>query len=270
MSKNSKVTVLMPAYNAAPYIAEAIESIINQTFKDFEFIIIDDCSTDNTRDIIETYAKKDKRIRFFKNERNLKVAKTRNKGLKLAKGEYIVNMDADDWSYPDRIEKQVHLMEENPDLVLSSGNMEICDSKMNIKNKTKLPIKDSRIREVLLQYNPIVNPATIFKRREALQVGGYDETVKTEDYMMVIDLSSKGKLQNLEDILIKYRVLRSSVTQTGMQDLHLSTLYCALKGSYKYKYHISFKTKIVMMNRLFIAFFVPACIWRSFSTILRK
>src|SRR3989338_6124930 len=100
-----EVSVLMPAYNAGKYIGEAIESILHQTFTDFELVIVDDGSTDNTWDIIQEYKKTDNRIVAIKNDKNIKLALTLNKGIGLCKGTYVVRMDANDYSYPDRIEK---------------------------------------------------------------------------------------------------------------------------------------------------------------------
>lgn len=270
MSKKPLITVLIPAYNAELYIAEAIESILNQTYTNFELIIINDCSTDSTEKIIKEYAKKDSRLVLINNKQNLRISKTLNKGLNIAKGKYIVRMDADDWSYPDRIEKQVKLMENNPEVVLSSGNMEICDSEMNVKNKSNLPTTNENIRKVILQYNPMVHPAMIFKRDVALSIGGYNEETKSEDYMFTIDMSSKGELANLQDVILKYRVIESSLTGSKMLAIHLSTLQCAFRGHLQYGFPITFKTKVLTLARLFIAYFVPSTVWRFISTILRR
>ncbi|PSO83704.1 MAG: hypothetical protein BRC41_11810, partial [Cyanobacteria bacterium QH_9_48_43] len=102
----SKISVVMPVYNGANYIREAVESILNQTFTDFEFIVIDDCSTDRSWEILTKYANQDQRVKLFKNEENLGVTKSLNKGLKLAQGDYIARQDADDVSLPERFEKQ--------------------------------------------------------------------------------------------------------------------------------------------------------------------
>jgi len=110
------ITVLMPVYNAAPYLAEAIDSILNQRFKDFEFLIINDGSTDNSLEIINSY--KDKRILLINNGQNIKLIATLNKGIELAQGKYIARMDADDISLPERLEKQVQFMETHPEVGL--------------------------------------------------------------------------------------------------------------------------------------------------------
>ncbi len=270
MKQNPKVTVLMPAYNAEKYIKTAIESILNQTYKDFEFIIVNDCSTDKTLKIIEDYAKKDKRIKVISNTENQKIAKTLNIGLKEAQGEYIARMDADDWSYPDRIEKQVDFMEKNPEVVLSSGNMEICDAELNRRNTSNYPCSDEDIRKVFLQYNPTVSPAMIWRSKISEEVGGFSPNTMSEDYMFFMDMSSKGKIHNLKDILIKYRVLDTSASSTQMRRAQLSTIQIALTGFLKYNYPITIKTRIVMMSRFIIAFLIPASVWRFISSGIRR
>ena len=116
-----KISVVMPAYNAENYIREAIDSILAQTFRDFEFLIIDDGSTDHTVEIIRSYS--DSRIRLYQNERNMGVAATLNRGLDLARGEYIARMDADDISLPERFAKQAAYMDAHPDVAVCGSNI---------------------------------------------------------------------------------------------------------------------------------------------------
>lgn len=270
MQKKPKVTVIMPAYNAEKYIALAIESILKQTFKDFEFIIINDCSTDKTKEIITKYQKKDNRIVLVNNETNLKIAKTLNKGIHLAKGKYIARMDADDWSYPYRLEKQVKHMDKNPNTVLLSGKMQICDGDMNIRKTSNFPINNNEILNAILQYNPLVSPAMMWRKQPSLDIQGFKENTITEDYMFVLDMSQKGELHNLDDVLIKYRVVDSSMTSTKMRGSHLSSINVSITGHLKYNYPLTLKTQLIILARLFIAFFVPASIWRFLSSYLRK
>ena len=123
--------------------------------------------------------------------------------------------------------------------------------------------------KVLLQYNPTVHSAMIYKRKEALEVGGYCLDA-AEDYMLAIDMSSKGKLGNLEDVLVKYRVSSNSTSSQKAKDMHLATLLCAFKGHLKYGYPITTKTKFITLSRLFIAYFVPYSTWKYISLILKK
>jgi glycosyltransferase involved in cell wall biosynthesis len=270
MLNSPKVSVVIPVYNTEKYIGEAIEGILNQTYKDFELILVNDCSTDRTLEILKEYQKKDNRIKILTNEKNLKVSATTNRGIKEAKGEYIVKQDADDWSYPDRIEKQVKYMDTHPEVVLSSGNMEMCDENMTVRNRTHFPTSHTEIMNVLLQFNPMVHSAMIYRRETFLEVGGYGGLNTSEDYLLTMKMASKGKLGNIEDVLVKYRVLNTSLTAKSPMDMHLATLYCAFDGHLNYKYPITFKTKLITLTRLFIAYFVPAPLWRFISTVLRK
>ncbi|MCA9308097.1 glycosyltransferase family 2 protein, partial [candidate division WWE3 bacterium] len=124
MKTNPLVSVITPAYNVEHVLEETIKSVLNQTYNNFEFIILDDASPDNTWQIIQKWAKKDKRIIPVKNEINLYIAENRNKGLLLAKGKYIVWQDADDISVSSRIEKQVEFMEQNPDVAICGGYLQ--------------------------------------------------------------------------------------------------------------------------------------------------
>jgi glycosyltransferase involved in cell wall biosynthesis len=124
-----KVSVLMPNYNCEKYIAEAIESILDQSFTDFEFIIIDDCSTDGSWKIIQEYAEKDARINAMKNEENLKICKTLNRGIEIAKGEYIARMDSDDIAKPEWLEKVFQEIVSDSNIGICGANFDVIDSK---------------------------------------------------------------------------------------------------------------------------------------------
>ncbi|HEY9660554.1 MAG TPA: glycosyltransferase, partial [Allocoleopsis sp.] len=123
-----QISVLMAVYNGSRYVAEAIESILNQTFTDFEFLIIEDGSTDNTVQILQDYANRDPRIKLIQNEQNIGLTKSLNKGLKLAQGKYIARQDADDVSLPHRFEQQIAVFAQNPAAVLVSCSLELIDA----------------------------------------------------------------------------------------------------------------------------------------------
>ena len=114
------ISVIMSVYNGEAYLTEAVESIINQTFKNWELIVINDCSTDSTAEILSSFALKDKRIKVYTNEVNLKLPSSLNKAISLSSGKYVARMDADDICLPERLEKQFKFMEENRDVALSS------------------------------------------------------------------------------------------------------------------------------------------------------
>lgn len=202
------VTVLLPVYNGEKYLSEAIESILNQTFTNFEFLIINDGSADRTEEIILGYT--DPRINYVKNEQNIKLIATLNKGLALAKGKYIVRFDADDIAMPNRIEKQVAFMESNPDIgICGSGVYSMIDDRVVIYPET-----DEQIRLRMLMANPFSHPTMII-RREVIEQSGLKfepQYLHIEDYAFWYHMSQHCKTHNLPEPLIKYRVHENQVS----------------------------------------------------------
>lgn len=209
---NSLLSVIMPVYNAKPSVKQAIKSILNQTYKKFEFIIIDDASTDSTFNTLKDFKRKDKRITLIQNKKNLGVTKSLNKAVAKALGKYIVRMDADDWSYPERFELQVELMEKNPEVVVSGSYVEICDSKLNSKYVRKYHLSDTDIRKHIFRYSPFAHPATIWKTN-VLKKERYNETLTTcQDYELYFRMGKIGRFMNLDKCLLKLRLHDRSVS----------------------------------------------------------
>ncbi|MDR2820438.1 MAG: glycosyltransferase [Desulfovibrio sp.] len=198
------VTVLMPVYNAEAYVAEAIESILGQTFTDFEFLIIDDSSTDATPGILERYTTRNSCIHVVRNEKNLNIGASLNRGLELASAPLVARMDADDVSLPHRLEKQVAFMAANPDVVVAGG----CWRGYETGIIRKPPLTNDAIRATLLWTPPFCHPAVIMRRPPVLRAGGYrQEYPPTEDYDLWRRLAAVPDLRfaNLDEVLIRYR-----------------------------------------------------------------
>lgn len=205
-----KISVIMPAYNTEKYIAEAIDSILGQTYGDFEFIILNDCSKDRTEEIILSY--KDPRIVYIKNEENLGVAATLNKGLALAKGEYIARMDADDISMTYRFEKQARHLDNNCQLAAVGSNA-IVFKEDGTQLYTDVPIGFQNIKIRMPMFNPFIHP-TMMMRRSMLEGLEYDRAFEgREDYRFWMCLSQKHPMDNLPEKLLKYRYHSNQVTQ---------------------------------------------------------
>lgn len=212
LKNNPLLSVVMPVYNAEQYVTQAVESILNQTYKKFEFIIIDDASTDSTFKILRDFKKIDKRIILIRNKENLGVTKSLNKAVAKALGKYIVRMDADDWSYPERFELQVELMEKNPNVVVSGSYVEVCDSKLKTKYVRKYHHNDTNIRKHIFRYSPFAHPATIWKTN-VLKKERYNETLTTcQDYELYFRVGKIGKFMNLDKRLLKLRIHDRSVS----------------------------------------------------------
>lgn len=202
-TKTPKISVLMSAYNSEKYIAEAIESILNQTFKDFEFIIINDGSTDKTAEIIEKYAKKDVRIRFVNNTKNQGIIAALNPGFAMCRGEYIARMDSDDISLPERFAKQVKYMDQHPECGVLGTSIIIFD-----KENSKEYIQKKRITFFdLLQSCCVVNPSVMLRKSTLLNnnILYRPKYIHAEDYGMWSELIKLTEFHNLQDILLKYR-----------------------------------------------------------------
>lgn len=212
---DTQITVLMPVYNASLFLKEAIESILNQTYKNFEFVIINDGSTDNSLQIIESF--NDPRIIIINNERNLGIIKSRNKGIAIAKGKYIVNMDADDISLATRFEKQyLYLEKHNEVAVLASKLVLINQSNDEIgiwPEDYKISDRDE-IRNILPIINCIGQP-TVMIRSSVLKKIGYNSKYINgiEDWGLWLDvLSNKYIIDKLDDVLLRYRIHSNSIT----------------------------------------------------------
>jgi glycosyltransferase involved in cell wall biosynthesis len=201
----------MSVYNSEEFLAESIESILSQTLKDFEFIIINDGSSDTSSEMIGKYAGKDKRIIFVDNKKNLGLTVSLNNGLKIANGKYLARMDADDIVFPERLEKQYNYLERNKDIFLiGTGSCEIDQKgKINAINK---PIADSNLVTKTLYSENCINHPSIMFRNES---GNFyrDKFTYAQDYDFYLCLLTRGKrLSNIPEVLIKHRVNSKAIS----------------------------------------------------------
>lgn len=208
-----KVSVLMPVYNTEEvFLKEAIESILNQTFQDFEFLIINDGSTNNAEEVILSY--KDEKIKYIKNECNLGLIKTLNKGLDLAQGEYIARMDSDDISLPERFEKQVKFLDENNEIGILGTWFKYFPGNRIVE--TAVTPKDIK-EKMLVRSNEIGHP-TVMIRNSVLKKFNvkYDENaLYVEDYTLWLSLIDKVKFANIDEVLLYYRMHKNSICKTN-------------------------------------------------------
>ncbi|MEI6494712.1 MAG: glycosyltransferase [bacterium] len=205
-----KVSVILPVYNSAHYIREAIESVLAQTFTDFEFIIIDDGSTDGTTDILKELT--DPRITLI-NRENRGLVDSLNEGLAFAHGEYVARMDADDIMAPERLAKQVHYLDNNVHIAIVGSWAETIDhngNKLGLYNYP--PVSRKGLRAYILKHNPFIHSTVMFRREVILRVGGYRHYQYIEDYELWTRVIAKYRGANLPEALTKYRIHSNSVT----------------------------------------------------------
>jgi glycosyltransferase involved in cell wall biosynthesis len=215
MADSPQVSVVMPVYNAEKYVTEALESIIQQTFTDFELIVIDDGSADRSSTIIESYAKKDRRVVVHR-QNNSGLIISLNRGCGLARGKYIARMDADDVSLPERFERQLDYLERHPHIGLLGSWIQDIGPNGEPGPVWPLPTAPAVIPWFLMFGNCIAHPS-VMGRRELIQSLGYRTEAKhVEDYDLWIRLSVISGVANLPDVLVKYRVLNQSVSSRNL------------------------------------------------------
>jgi len=201
---NPKISVIMPVYNGEKYLKESIESILAQSFKDFELLIINDASKDNSEEIIKSY--KDARIKLINNEENLGLVGALNKGIDSSAGEYIARMDQDDISLPNRFETQLNFMEAHREIGLCGSwvkNIGVNEGYINKKESDT-----DELKAMLLFYTPLAHP-TVFIRKKILDEYNlrYDGNFEyCEDYDLWSRISEFAKISNIEKVLLLYRV----------------------------------------------------------------
>lgn len=204
-----KISVVMAVYNAEKYLRLAIESILSQTLKDFEFIIVNDGSSDRSLEIIKSFD--DPRIVLI-NQKNAGVAAASNRGIKESKGEFIARLDSDDLSLPTRLEKQYNFLKTNRDYIAVGSNADIIDADNNFLYCSKQKIKNESIKSILPS-SPFINSSVMFKKNIFFQIGQYCENlVLGEDRVLFNRMAPYGKFYNLEECLIKYRILPTSIS----------------------------------------------------------
>ncbi|MFH1822841.1 MAG: glycosyltransferase [Patescibacteria group bacterium] len=212
-----RITVLLPVYNGEKYIKEAMESILNQTFTNFEFLIIDDCSTDSSLKIIRSY--KDPYIRIIHNETNKGLNKTLNIGLAAARGEYIARMDQDDISLPRRLEKQLAFLDTHSEIGVCGTGFGIIDQKGTLKNETHFPNRPLLLSWKLHFFCPLAHPTVMMRTSLVKEIGGYNTKARFyEDYDLWIRLNSITKLTNLDDILFLLRKHEENTSQIHLNE----------------------------------------------------
>ncbi len=210
---NPKVSVLMSVHNGARYLKEAVDSVLSQTFTDFEFLIVDDFSSDNSPAILKGYAEKDSRVRIITNEFNLGLTKSLNKMIKEAKGEYLARFDCDDVSLPQRFEMQVQLLDTNPKCGLVGVWGEVINDHGTHLRDIKYPTTDADLKRALISYNPFFHPGIMMRKKVIEDVGFYDESWRfAQDYELYFRIAKKYELANIPMILLKYRETSGSIT----------------------------------------------------------
>lgn len=215
---NPKISVIMPVYNAEKYIKKTIHSMLEQTYRDFELILIVDCPTDGTMDRINEI--KDERIRIIRNPKNMGIAYSRNRGIEEARGEYIALMDHDDLAPPDRLEITAKYLDEHSDIDIVGGSYAKIDSNDEVTwTRGTVPLKNPLYLKAQLMFGcRLANGSSMIRKKlvDDYQIKYEDDFLGMEDYRFWVECSLHGKITNLNHVLLYWRVTDSAETSRVM------------------------------------------------------
>ena len=230
------ISVVMPCYNEQNSIANSVRCILNQTYENFELIVVDDCSTDNSGEILKGMARKDCRIVYLKNAENMGVAKTLNHGLSVAKGEYIARMDADDTCDSTRFQKQIEFFQSHPNYILCGTYADVYDG----KNTYIQGNANKNLKRHLVKNNPFVHSSVMFQRIIDGRAVRYPETKGFEDYGLWIELCDRGEFGVIPEVLVHRVDINNLETKKTWEGLNKLKVYKKLRA---YQFRATRKTK---------------------------
>lgn len=266
----SKISIIMATYNRANFIEQAIQSVLQQTFSDWELIIVDDGSIDNTRKVVEKWQSLDSRIKYICLEHVGKIASVTNIGLKQANGDFVAILDDDDyWIDKEKLEKQYNFLNSHPDYVACGGGLVIIDKEGKKGKNIFKPETDESIRKIATMANPIVNSSSLFRR----EIGGlYDQDLpQLADWDFWLRIGQKGKLYNFPEIFIAYRVWDQNISFLKQKE-HAVSMSVVIKRYIKLypNYFGAIFMFIIYRIYVFIPFFIRKKINIFFSKVKKS
>ncbi|OJI09298.1 MAG: hypothetical protein COV08_01725 [Candidatus Vogelbacteria bacterium CG10_big_fil_rev_8_21_14_0_10_49_38] len=230
-----RVSINLPAYNRASFLPATIESVLKQSFTDWELLIFDDGSTDNTKEVLIPFLT-DPRINYHKNETNLGICRTRNLALQASRGQYVAVLDSDDlWLDSDKLKQQVEFLDTHLDHnLIGTGVIELDQANQELKRHLP-PVDDEAIRKIILEKNPFAHSSVMYRREVALGAGGYPENLDgIEDYDLWFKLGRHGKFANLGTFALGYRRHPGNISQTARRRLMKENLFLIKKYRHYY------------------------------------
>ncbi len=242
----------MTTYNRAHFIREAIESVLQQTYQNWELLILDDASTDDTEHVIDSFVTGDSRIQYLPTPQNLGITKNRNRGLREAHGEYIAILDSDDvWCDATKLERQVSYLESHPDALLVGTQVKVIDENGAQVGALAYKIADADIRKTILLRNEFAHSSIVFRMCPGVH---YDETVPIwEDYELILNLGTRGALANLTETMTAYRKHSGNISKEDA--LRGGRTHLAIVHKYKDSYPNYYPAVVKGYLRILKAYF---------------
>lgn len=256
-----QVSVIMPVLNGGHYIEQAILSIINQTYQNFEFLIIDDGSTDKSWQIIMGFQEKyPKKIKCFKLPKHIGTFAATNFAIKKSNGEFIALMDCDDIAYPTRFEKQVTYLVNNPDVIVVGSHVKIINEKGKVTGKKRLPTSYEKIYKAFGIFHPMVHPVCMV--RKYLPNGKVYRYINkfgvNDDYNTFFSILRLGKFINLDEYLLSYRIHNNNHSIKNIRKIFLNSLKIRIEASKKYNYNYSLTDILLIFFQALFILVIPS------------
>lgn len=241
-----QVSIIMPAYNVARFLDEAIESIVSQRFEDWELICVDDCSTDDTRTRLEGWASRDRRIRVYSTPVNSGVGGARDWGIRFARGRYVAMMDSDDVAMPDRLGRQVAYLRSHPEVIaLGTQTIQVNEMGEEIGRK-QFPCDPATLYDMLYTAAPIQVPTLIIDRAKLpVEFDWFASERYAEDTLLFFKLLQYGSFANLPEFLQLYRYYPSSLSASHPKKIFFATYRARWLGRTKYGYRARWQSRLV-------------------------
>lgn len=251
----TKVSIIICSYNRANYISQALDSILAQTYQSYEVLVIDDASSDNTEEVVKKYLPLDRRIKYFKNEKNLGIARSRSKGIILSQGEYIAMLDSDDyWLGVDKLKMQIEILEADKEVGLIGTGIICIDENGKELKKDIFASDDKDIRSRILAKNQFAQSSVVFRKDAYKLAGGYQEKFTVcEDIDLWLAIGNKYKFANLVEPLIAYRIHGGGISKS--RKLEIAQTTDAIINKYKKNYPNYYRAKFKSIIRILLAFF---------------
>jgi len=257
--KNPLVSVVMPAYNAGDFLCPAVDSILSQTYKNFELIIVNDASTDGTSKILNSYKKSDKRVKVFTNKTKHGVSKSASLGISKARGEFIARMDADDIASPNRLQKQVTFLLKNKSVVAVGGQCELIDKNGVKIGEKRFPTDDKHIKSMIFANVPLQQPTLMVNRSlTPADFTWYDKDFSSaEEIELIFKLFRLGEVRNVKDVVLKYRMHSHNTSLIDPRGTFYLTLRTRIRAIFRYKYVPTFGGVLATLAQIVFISIVP-------------
>jgi glycosyltransferase involved in cell wall biosynthesis len=225
------VSIVMSTYNDARFLRKSVDSVLSQTFRNWEFIIINDKSTDYTDKILKEYQKKDKRIIYIKNKKNLGLTKNLNKGIDLASGDFIARLDGDDyWTDITKLQQQVDFLLDNPAYGIIGCFAHAIDMSDKKLFEIEYPFEDNKIRRIMLRHGPFVHSSVLIRKEILVKIGKYNDShTYSEDYDLYLNIGRVSKFRNIPKFMVNYRINPLGISRTKYLTQHNEVIKIILK-----------------------------------------